>query len=73
MSKVGEMNRTMSLFPLIFGGVLLTYTIGCSSQARKTALVPTEAQQDAAAQANRDQPLVEPTSLETFSAFLDRG
>lgn len=76
MGKVGRVSNLSCFFLcLCLGSGGLSALAGCSVQSSKSSsLAQVEAsRQQTASQAISNQQREEPTSLETFSAFLDRG
>ncbi len=75
MGKVGNVRMQTRYCLLLFIYCGLSSVLGgCSPRSpRSSALVQAENVQQSSAQAVSDQQKEEPVSLETFSAFLDRG
>jgi hypothetical protein len=75
MGKVGRVRKLSCFFLcLCIGGGGWNALTGCSSHSSKaSSLAQVETSRQTASQATNDQQREEPTSLETFSAFLDRG
>jgi hypothetical protein len=76
MGKVGRVSKlSRFLLCLCIAGGGLSALAGCSAQSSKaSSLAHVEAlRQQTASSATNSQQKEEPTSLEMFSAFLDRG